>query len=226
MLLMGGVLAAGYGRRLNSPIPKALVEVDGKPLIAHAIEQLRAAGVDRVLIIANSQAAADVHASVAHEPRIYVVVKDTPSALATFEVLLDLTRPHAFIFIAVDSILPPGTGRQMASSIRRGCSPLVLGIAPSRDNAEDQLRAEVDDDGNILRLGSTGDGPGLVTAGIYAGRSSELPLVPKEHPRWGLRHYLGWIVSDVIRTSAVRLPWGFDIDTQADLQVAASAMHR
>jgi choline kinase len=226
MFLVGGVLAAGNGRRLNSATPKALAEVSGRPLVAHAIEQLRTAGVDRVLIIANSQAVAGVHATVADEPHTYVVVKDTSSALATFEVLLDLARPHAFIFIMVDSILPHGAGRQVASRIRCEGTRFALGVSPSREDAQDQVRAEVDDAGNVLRLGGNDEGPGLVTAGIYAGHGSELPPAPREHPRWGLRHYLGWIVSDVIKTSAVRLAWGLDIDTQADLQSAASVMHR
>lgn len=47
------VLAAGYGTRLRpitERMPKALVEVGGRPMIAYALEQLAAAGVTRVVV--------------------------------------------------------------------------------------------------------------------------------------------------------------------------------
>jgi NDP-sugar pyrophosphorylase family protein len=47
------ILAGGKAERLGEAAdgrPKALVEVGGKPLAAYQVEQLRAAGVDRVLV--------------------------------------------------------------------------------------------------------------------------------------------------------------------------------
>lgn len=47
------ILAAGRGERLRpltDTLPKALIEVDRKPLIVHAIERLRAAGVTELVI--------------------------------------------------------------------------------------------------------------------------------------------------------------------------------
>lgn len=50
------VLAAGYGSRLNGGAPKPLVNVGGRPLIAHALEQARVAGCTRAIVILGSQA--------------------------------------------------------------------------------------------------------------------------------------------------------------------------
>jgi N-acetyl-alpha-D-muramate 1-phosphate uridylyltransferase len=47
------VLAAGFGRRLRpltDGLPKPLVEVAGQPLIAHAIDRLALAGIERVVV--------------------------------------------------------------------------------------------------------------------------------------------------------------------------------
>ncbi len=47
------ILAAGAGKRmrpLTDRVPKPLLEVAGKPLAAHAVERLRAAGFDRLVV--------------------------------------------------------------------------------------------------------------------------------------------------------------------------------
>ena len=48
------VLAAGFGTRLSSVsrgFPKALVEVAGRPLLAHVFESLALAGIDEVVVV-------------------------------------------------------------------------------------------------------------------------------------------------------------------------------
>jgi 2-C-methyl-D-erythritol 4-phosphate cytidylyltransferase len=54
------VLAAGRGQRLGGSIPKAFVEVGGRPLLVHAVEALVASGViDHVIpVVADSDLAA------------------------------------------------------------------------------------------------------------------------------------------------------------------------
>ena len=54
------VLAAGLGTRLRpitDTIPKPLVEIDGRPLIDHAIDRLALAGVERVVVNVHYKAA-------------------------------------------------------------------------------------------------------------------------------------------------------------------------
>jgi len=46
------VVAAGSGSRLGADLPKALVPVGGVPLVARAVENLRAGGVDVVVVAA------------------------------------------------------------------------------------------------------------------------------------------------------------------------------
>jgi NDP-sugar pyrophosphorylase family protein len=222
-MLVGGVLAAGHGVRLRTAEPKALLEVGGKPLVWHAIEQLRAASADQIFCVTNSQCAAPVYGTIGHAPDTHVVVKDTPSALGTFEALLNLAHPHQFLFIAVDSLLPPGAGRGVVERLAAdSVPPLALGVAPGRSGAIRQLGVEVDEHNRIVRL-ATSDGHCLVTAGIYGGHSRRLPSVPDEQTKWGLRDYLGWLVTSGMAVGAVRLPWGFDVDTPQDVASARAA---
>jgi CTP:molybdopterin cytidylyltransferase MocA len=53
--VIGGlVLAAGAGRRFGQP--KQLVELDGRPLLEHAIQAVTAAPVDRVVVVLGASA--------------------------------------------------------------------------------------------------------------------------------------------------------------------------
>jgi len=45
-------VAAGRGERLGAGVPKAFVEVAGRPLLAWALDGVRAAGVDDVVVVA------------------------------------------------------------------------------------------------------------------------------------------------------------------------------
>lgn len=49
--VMGLVLAAGKGSRMRSELPKVLHEVNGKPMVVHAIDALKTAGVDNVCCV-------------------------------------------------------------------------------------------------------------------------------------------------------------------------------
>ena len=76
----GMVLAAGLGTRmgaLSETIPKPLVPVANKPLIAHALESLERAGVSDIVVnthhlAAQIEAFLDTHASRPGAPRILV----------------------------------------------------------------------------------------------------------------------------------------------------------
>jgi NDP-sugar pyrophosphorylase family protein len=59
VVVTGMILAAGFGTRLaprTGTTPKALVEADGRPMIAYAVDALRRAGVDRIVVNAHHHA--------------------------------------------------------------------------------------------------------------------------------------------------------------------------
>ena len=48
---MAIVLAAGKGTRMKSDLPKVLVPVCGRPMIEYVLDTLKAAGVDRIVVV-------------------------------------------------------------------------------------------------------------------------------------------------------------------------------
>lgn len=53
---MAIILAAGKGTRMKSELPKVLVPVAGRPMVRYVIDALRAAGVDRIVVVVGYRA--------------------------------------------------------------------------------------------------------------------------------------------------------------------------
>jgi CTP:molybdopterin cytidylyltransferase MocA len=68
----GLLLAAGAGRRMGAP--KALVELDGEPLVARALRALRGGGLDPRLVVLGAEAGAARRVVAATDPDAAVVV--------------------------------------------------------------------------------------------------------------------------------------------------------
>lgn len=74
MRVAGLLLAAGAGRRMGGP--KALVELDGEPLVARGLRALRDGGLDPRVVVLGADADRARPAVVAADPRATVVVAE------------------------------------------------------------------------------------------------------------------------------------------------------
>jgi bifunctional UDP-N-acetylglucosamine pyrophosphorylase/glucosamine-1-phosphate N-acetyltransferase len=70
------ILAAGLGKRMRSAVPKPLHRVAGRPMIAYAVDAVREAGADRIVVVLGHGAEAvravlpvDVEVAIQEEPR-------------------------------------------------------------------------------------------------------------------------------------------------------------
>ena len=63
------ILAAGKGKRMASDLPKVLVPVCGRPMIRYVIDAVRAAGVERMVVVVGYRADL-VRSELAGEPGV------------------------------------------------------------------------------------------------------------------------------------------------------------
>jgi 2-C-methyl-D-erythritol 4-phosphate cytidylyltransferase len=102
------VVAAGRGERLGGEVPKALVEVGGRPLVVHAVVALRAAGIADVVVVHAPGAAAAFTAALADHGPVQLA---TGGASRSASVRAGLAA------------LPPGTEVVAVHDAARGLQP-------------------------------------------------------------------------------------------------------
>ena len=199
-----------------------MVQVSGRPLIAHALDRFRASGIGKISIIINEESDdcrqwLDGHADGFD---LDLIVRTTPSSYVSFQLVADRLAGASALITTVDSIMPVETFRRFvdaAAEFPEGA--VVLGLTDLVDD-EKPLWASLDPaDGRIKKLGDSNSG--LVTAGLYV-----LPARRPVEPAAGfarLRDYLGWLVASGHPVYGVVLAQVFDIDRAHDIAAAERA---
>ncbi len=148
------ILAAGAGKRLGEigkRHSKPMVPIDGRPLIDHVIDRLRAAGVDRLVVVAHAddqrlrrhlrRYAADVDVAVQAERRgIAEAVLIGARCLAT----------DAYVACACDSLFEPGDIVHLIARGRAEPGAAAVGVLDMGEAAT-RSRSAVRLDGELVR---------------------------------------------------------------------------
>ena len=227
LLLHGGVIAAGHGTRLRADgyrVSKPMTPVDGRPLIGHALDRFRAAGIRRASIVINEGSDDCRHWLSEHDRDLDldIIVRTTPSSYASFEIIAARLAGAPGLITTVDAIMPADAFQHFISSAASlPNDAIVLGLTDHVDD-DHPLWATLNEEGRILRLG--GDRGSHVTAGLYwlpADRGAE-PTARFDR----LRDYLKWLVDEGRPVYGVVLPLVFDIDRAHDVEAAEQARLR
>jgi mannose-1-phosphate guanylyltransferase len=179
------VLAAGLGTRLGSAgrrLPKVLVDVGGRPLLAWHLERLERQGFTRVVVNAHHLAdriqsfvdgyrgALDLRAVV--EPKLLGTAGGVRNALPMLE-------PGPFVVLYGDVVtLDPLAPLLETHTRRRPAATIAIHESPG--SAEKGL-VEVDDEGwvtEFVEKGVPSPGPALVNSGIYVLDASFVEPLP------------------------------------------------
>ncbi len=201
-----------------------MTPVDGRPLIGHALDRFRAAGVRRASIVINEGSDDCRHWLSEHgrDLDLDIIVRTTPSSYASFEIVAARLAGAPALITTVDAIMPADAFQHFISSAASlPNDAIVLGLTDHVDD-DNPLWATLDGDGRVLRLG--GDQGSHVTAGLYwlpADRDGE-PTARFDR----LRDYLKWLVDEGRPVYGVVLPLVFDIDRAHDVEAAEQARLR
>jgi len=221
--LRGGIIAAGLGTRLKRDgyrVPKPMIPVAGRPLIEHALDRFRAAGVRHVTVIVNEES--DDCRQWLHDHcgdfDLDLIVRTTPSSYASFRLVADKLAGQPALITTVDSIMGPDAFQlfvRTAAALPNDA--FALGLTAHVDD-DKPLWADLDASGRVRRLGGTSGA--CVTAGLYW-LPANPPAAPADFSR--LRDYLKWLVESGAPVHGVVLPQVFDIDRAHDVEAAESA---
>ena len=222
--MKAGILAAGRGERLRSSGPlKPLVQVAGRPLIAHLLGAFGDIGIEEVTIIINeeSRRVRDAVEAERWPFAIEWIVKTTPSSMHSFVRLVQQLAtgedPGPFLIATVDTVVH---SRQLAAfSKTSGESAIYLAVnEPAED--DNPLWVTTDAAQDVLAIG--GPAARQATAGIYMVR----PVILHEAEAaerdglMSLRSFLGRLLERGYKISAVSIGKSVDVDRSADIIAA------
>ena len=219
---LGALIAAGEGSRLardGFAMAKPLVPIAGLPLVEYAVRNLEAAGVTRLAAIFNEredECARYVREQFAHlSPEI--VIKTTPSSLASFREVLSRLPEGRVLVSTVDAFCLPDQAAALGHRAEEIPEDATLLGVTNFVHDEKPLWVRFGDGGRISRIG--GDAGDAVTAGFYSVPQNVRELKPlPSHDR--LRAFLAWLSERGESLYAHSMGRVVDVDRAEDVALA------
>lgn len=163
MTTLAILTAAGSGTRLGRDLPKALVDLDGFPLVVHAARRLAASGVvDSLVVTCPPGLATTLRDVVAQDPHVDVpvrVVEGGGTRQASVAAGLALAEPDDDVVLVHDAarpLAPPQLVRRVADAVRAGHAAVVPGL-PVTDTVKRVAPASAADAPGVERVVETPD---------------------------------------------------------------------
>ena len=149
MTTLAILTAAGSGSRLGRDLPKALVELNGFPLVLHAARRLAASGVVHSLVVTAPDGLVGVMSDLlATDPHVQISVRVTdggPTRQASVAAGLALAHPGDDVVLVHDAarpLVPPDLVQRVVGAVRSGHGAVVPGL-PVTDTVK-QVRPDGD----------------------------------------------------------------------------------
>ncbi|SNR39634.1 2-C-methyl-D-erythritol 4-phosphate cytidylyltransferase [Blastococcus mobilis] len=132
MHAVGIVAAAGSGLRLGADLPKALVPLAGRPLVAWSVDALRAGGVAEIVVAVPAEQRAAFARALSADVRL---VDGGASRTASVRAGLDAATAGADLVLVHDAarpLTPPDVVRRVLAALADG-HPAVVPVLPVVD---------------------------------------------------------------------------------------------
>ena len=220
------ILAGGDGSRLAASgiaEPKAVVPVGGRPQVARLVATARRLGCASVTCAVRADLVSTV-ASALDDRSVRLVPVRTPTSLHTLEAGLRSVPAGDVFCTLVDTVMAEAdwdTAHARAMALLKHADAVVA-VTPFVAD-ESPLWVDVAGDGTVNAFGQPG-AESLVTGGVYwlghrARREAALAVGDGVQR---LRGYLARLVASSMRVQTVIVPRIVDVDTGADLALAAA----
>jgi bifunctional UDP-N-acetylglucosamine pyrophosphorylase / glucosamine-1-phosphate N-acetyltransferase len=232
------VPAAGTGSRLGGPLPKLLVRVDGRSMIAHLLD-LYAPVVDRAVVVVSPAARAAVQNALEHRPLpAEIVVQDSPTGMLDAILLareaVEVARPRRVLITWCDQIaVSPWTVSAVAEAARGVPEPPL--VLPTCLGKDPYVHLDRDVSGRIVNVRHRREGDEMpasgesdagvfdLSAASYLDWLPEYARAPAIGARTGERNFVPFVAWVAARGRVVTVPCSLPeeaigINTPAELQ--------
>lgn len=137
------VVAAGSGSRLGGEVPKALVEVGGKPLVRWSVEALAAGGCERAVVVVAAPLVDAFAAVLAHSPVPVQIVVGGARRQDSVANGLDAAGEHGIVLVhdAARPFVPVDVVRGVRDAVAAG-QVCVIPVVPVVDTIRRRTTGE------------------------------------------------------------------------------------
>ncbi len=223
------IIAAGEGRRLSEEgvaWPKALVPLNGEPLLSRLVRIFKTCAAERIVIIVN-----DLHPQVEQHvrqlmaqpggERIHLVVQTTPSSMHSFFALSSHLTDEPFCLTTVDTIFRESDFRAYLDYFAQSDADGVMGVTDFVDD-EKPLYVATNESLDITAFLDASTTCKYISGGIYGLTASALKTLQRcmAEGQSRMRNYQRGLIADGLRLKAFPFSKILDVDHASDIQKA------
>lgn len=220
------IIAAGEGRRLSEEgvaQPKALVPLNGEPLLSRLVRIFNVCGAERIVVIVNDlNPLAEQH--VRHlmaQPggeNIHLVVQTTPSSMHSFYALSSHLADEPFCLTTVDTIFREADFREYLDYFAQSDADGVMGVTDFVDD-EKPLYVETNEALDITAFLDAATTCKYISGGIYGLTAPALKTLQRcmAEGQSRMRNYQRGLIADGLRLKAFPFSKILDVDHASDI---------
>lgn len=223
------IIAAGEGRRLSEEgvsQPKALVCLNGEPLLTRLVRIFLSCGAERIVIIVNDlhpQAAQHVRSLMAQPGGecIHLVVQTTPSSMHSFHALSAHLTDEPFCLTTVDTIFREADFRAYLDYFAQSDADGVMGVTDFVDD-EKPLYVATSETLDITAFLDASAACKYISGGIYGLTLPALKTLQRcmAEGQSRMRNYQRGLLVDGLRLKAFPFSKILDVDHASDIAKA------
>ncbi len=223
------IIAAGEGRRLSEEgvaQPKALVCINGEPLLTRLVRIFNSCGAERIVIIVNDlNPLAEQHVrKLMAQPggeHIHLVVQTTPSSMHSFSALSQHLEDAPFCLTTVDTIFKESDFRNYLDYFAQSEVDGVMGVTDFIDD-EKPLYVATNDALDITAFLDATTSCKYISGGIYGLTAPALQTLQRcmAEGQSRMRNFQRGLIADGLRLKAFPFSKILDVDHASDIEKA------